>query len=625
MSTTTNIKLFKHDNPSTNTDEFNVDKALNQNWDKVDTAIGKDRGRITTLETDNTTNKKDITDIKAKNTEQDKYIAELEAENIRIREDLNGLPKGQVSGESIDLSDSAEMRCELKIGGNSKQETRSGKNKLLNDKPTGTLNGVTFTRDNSGIITANGTATDAIVCYLGSKFKTIEAGTYKLSDGRNDESNSTYFTYMDCYNTDGSAYQNGNLSTVGTSAIKYTEPKMIKGRIVIRKGTTLNNIVFKPQLELVNSIDDKSTDYEQYGASPSPDYPSEVECVTGDVNLTICNKNLAKINETDWTLTDNNTIKNKAKNSGSVLTEFYLKKGQTVKISLKLMSKPTEDSTLTIYINGKDTNMISSFSKFHFYDIEKIYTRTYTATEDCTISFKLWGNSNSDIFEFQFWAELDNVTEYEEHKEQNYILHLGDLKLCKKDDYTDTFINKNNKWYKRENILSYIFTGNENLLYVDNNKHIGFNISNIIKNMYFPNPKSHDNVSLAYCNIYKIDTSTNTMKNENKNIIAFSYWEEKSQWAYFSKSQGTIDEIKAQIKGAKLIYVSSVPTDIEITDETLINDLNTLEKEAKTYKNVTHIYSTDEISPNVEVTYKIDLDSRLNNIEQAILSQGGNI
>ena len=86
------------------------------------------------------------------------------------------------------------MRCELKIGGNSKQKTRSGKNKLLNDQPTGTLNGVTFTRDNSGIITANGTATNAIVCYLGSKFKTIEAGIYKLSDGRNDESNSTYFS-----------------------------------------------------------------------------------------------------------------------------------------------------------------------------------------------------------------------------------------------------------------------------------------------------------------------------------------------------------------------------------------------------------------------------------------------
>ena len=76
---------------------------------------------ISNLQKDNTTKKTDISNKKNKDTEQDKYIAELEAENLRLREDLNGLPKGQASGESIDLSDSAEMRCELKISGNSIQ------------------------------------------------------------------------------------------------------------------------------------------------------------------------------------------------------------------------------------------------------------------------------------------------------------------------------------------------------------------------------------------------------------------------------------------------------------------------------------------------------------------------
>ena len=47
------------------------------------------------------------------------------------------------------------------------------------------------------------------------------------------------------------------------------------------------------------------------------------------IKITV-NKNLAKINETDWTLTENNTIKNKAKNGGSVLAEFHLKEGQTI-------------------------------------------------------------------------------------------------------------------------------------------------------------------------------------------------------------------------------------------------------------------------------------------------------
>lgn len=40
MSQTTRLKLFKHDNPSTNTNQFNVTTALNENWDKIDNEFG---------------------------------------------------------------------------------------------------------------------------------------------------------------------------------------------------------------------------------------------------------------------------------------------------------------------------------------------------------------------------------------------------------------------------------------------------------------------------------------------------------------------------------------------------------------------------------------------------------
>lgn len=46
MSETTNLKLFKNDNPATNTNQFNVEKSLNQNWDKIDEAIGKNRQEL---------------------------------------------------------------------------------------------------------------------------------------------------------------------------------------------------------------------------------------------------------------------------------------------------------------------------------------------------------------------------------------------------------------------------------------------------------------------------------------------------------------------------------------------------------------------------------------------------
>ena len=40
MSTTTNLGLFKHDNPATNTNAFDVKGALNDNWDKIDENAG---------------------------------------------------------------------------------------------------------------------------------------------------------------------------------------------------------------------------------------------------------------------------------------------------------------------------------------------------------------------------------------------------------------------------------------------------------------------------------------------------------------------------------------------------------------------------------------------------------
>lgn len=40
MSETKNLKLFKHDNPTTNTNKFDVEKTLNENWDKIDEKFG---------------------------------------------------------------------------------------------------------------------------------------------------------------------------------------------------------------------------------------------------------------------------------------------------------------------------------------------------------------------------------------------------------------------------------------------------------------------------------------------------------------------------------------------------------------------------------------------------------
>ena len=39
MSQTNNLKLFKNENVTANTNPFDIEKSLNENWDKIDEAL----------------------------------------------------------------------------------------------------------------------------------------------------------------------------------------------------------------------------------------------------------------------------------------------------------------------------------------------------------------------------------------------------------------------------------------------------------------------------------------------------------------------------------------------------------------------------------------------------------
>ena len=85
MSETTNLKLFKHDNPSTNENQFDVTKALNNNWDKIDDFAETTNTNINTLQEKDKEFEQDINDIQDKNTEQDDEIEALQKKKRRTK------------------------------------------------------------------------------------------------------------------------------------------------------------------------------------------------------------------------------------------------------------------------------------------------------------------------------------------------------------------------------------------------------------------------------------------------------------------------------------------------------------------------------------------------------------
>lgn len=291
MSETTNLKLKKHDNPETNTEKFDIENYLNGSWDKIDKNVGEVNTNISNI---NSKNKEQDTNIKQLqgNTEtSSNKIVELEKELKEAQEDFyQASIRGQASGEYIHVEDSSNCRARIGIGGNSEQKMRSGKNYLntLAKYKAGekvTVDGITYIFNEDGSITCNGTAdTDIIFNFSTLNLQKIDGTSKKLVASINGEYTYTKAVTFIAYdkNFGNTKYvnltgSNKNYEQVLTDNVEYAI-----FRIVIYKDTIIKNRTLYLQI-LDKSISDLT--YEQYGVSPSLDYPSKIEVVGSNVNL----------------------------------------------------------------------------------------------------------------------------------------------------------------------------------------------------------------------------------------------------------------------------------------------------------------------------------------------------
>ena len=142
---------------------------------------------------------------------------------------------------------------------------------------TKTVNGVTFTDNGDGSITANGTAISNIVYELESGMDMFQLpnGNYFFSGCPSGGGSSAY--YLSAVNGSGISYTKF-IRDFGSGAMLNSEDELWKVAIRISSGVTVNNLVFKPQLELGNA----ATDYEPYKApvTYTPDSDGKVSGVT---------------------------------------------------------------------------------------------------------------------------------------------------------------------------------------------------------------------------------------------------------------------------------------------------------------------------------------------------------
>ena len=128
------------------------------------------------------------------------------------------------------------------------------------DGTEGNTNGITWTVNDDGSVTANGTASkeapySLIYPYNLSTMKSLQLGnTYIISDGLTDEQH-TNVGYMQLVRYDKNNPTNwkyGVSSVKGTEIYTANDENTLQYgiRLIIRNGATANNITFKPMLEV---------------------------------------------------------------------------------------------------------------------------------------------------------------------------------------------------------------------------------------------------------------------------------------------------------------------------------------------------------------------------------------
>lgn len=394
MSETTNLELFKHDNPTRNNNQFNVENALNNNWDKIDEFAGNVSGqldalqqsreslenKVEILETDNEANKSDIADLKD-------YMD-------------NVFPSGQASGEDITINDSAKYPCKIEVKGNSWQEaSKQGKNLFNGFFKNGFIN-------SAGEITVSDTSVTS------RDYIEVEANK-KVCFSNNGVATSVNIAQ---YNLDGSFV--GIVATANNYT--FTEKCLIK---FYRNNTSVD----KFQVEY-----DAVTQYEAFTPdSPSTKYPSNLEAV-GDsesLKVTVSNKNLC--------------YESRVQNSDNI--RFYFNPRLLTKKFTISFIVDADLNLNSLYLSGVNENprvsQITAAANTKAVQTITLTDEIYNELKNVKAPYFLLYKSNAgftEVKEAMIVNSTDTSATYIAHEEQNAIFPFSEgqrlLKNCKLGD-----------------------------------------------------------------------------------------------------------------------------------------------------------------------------------------------
>ena len=257
----------------------------------IDETIGKE---VSNNKYDDTKIKQDISDIQKEQSTQNKNIENLQTNDVKQDSLISKLKSAALNAEteeakSIHVMDASTIG-QLEVLGNHEQKTREGYNKYDYLKNlVGSIAGLTVTKDDeNGYVIVNGTPE-----YNYAVISTL----VDITDNLEDKQTYTMWAENHYGNNDAGIYLQVRITKISDGTVQYLTTGNVNRTFTVDKslytykaniqiGTvalsgTFNNS--KNRFMIYKGTDEK--EFELYGATPSPNYPSEVICLGSNKQL----------------------------------------------------------------------------------------------------------------------------------------------------------------------------------------------------------------------------------------------------------------------------------------------------------------------------------------------------
>ena len=333
------------------------------------------------------------------------------------------LPKVSGTGSNIQLTPTKKGRITSQINGDTFQQTYSGKNLLPNNVTSGTRNGITWVVNNDGTILINGTATAQVNISTSSYYFPID-GAYIVSGCPSGGNSNTYSLVVGYYD-ENKAWKAEAYDT-GSGKVLNQNYAYANVGILIRSGTTCNNLLFKPMLEAGSQV----TSYEPYvggTTSPNPSYPQPVNVVSVGKNL-LPISTLATQTKNGITFTNNNNGSYTFNGTATAYTTFVLNNDLSFNGNYTYVMRDTATSGFVMYLQNSSGQGIGQAT-------------THT-TIDNSIGIMVIGINNGvslnnvTIKPYVYKGAYDSTIEYEPYQGNTYNIDLPVENLMDRNYFT---------------------------------------------------------------------------------------------------------------------------------------------------------------------------------------------